>query len=264
MRNIMKTAIYFDFDNTIFHNQKNQIMPQTLALLKALYEHPDVILGLATGRSMSKLNEIEPIKHYFDHFITINGAVIYIKDVCIHRDPIKVSDIEEVMSTIDIKKYNIGMVSDLEDAVLREDDTVIKALDHLRVIHPIIDAKFYLKHPVYQLWFFVEDQEEIQSIQKNLPKFKSYPWHAGGVDFLYPHISKKRAIDILKTHVSYDRLIAVGDGANDLEMIMNANIGIAMENSRIELIKEKAHYIAPHIDKDQLFDFFKSLNILLF
>ena len=41
-----------------------------------------------------------------------------------------------------------------------------------------------------------------------------------------------------------------------------ADIGIAMGNSRFFELKEKADHIAPHIELDQLYDFFKSLNLV--
>ena len=53
----------------------------------------------------------------------------------------------------------------------------------------------------------------------------------------------------------------MGDGHNDLEMIKNANIGIAMENTTCLELKIVADYIAPLIDNDEMFDFFKKLKL---
>ena len=44
-------------------------------------------------------------------------------------------------------------------------------------------------------------------------------------------------------------------------MIEMADIGIAMNNSGFSKLKEKADYIAPNIEDDQLYDFFKSIKI---
>mgnify|MGYP003862443217 CR=1 FL=1 len=79
---------------------------------------------------------------------------------------------------------------------------------------------------------------------------------------IYPNNNKAFGIKKAIENEADYRLICIGDGANDIKMIEMADIGIAMSNTRFEELKEKAKHLAPHIKEDQLYDFFKSINLI--
>lgn len=260
----MKTAIYFDFDQTLFFNEEGVVLPQTQKLIKELSKREDVILGLATGRSRSKIDIAKSLLPYFRHLIMINGSMLYIDDKLVANFPIDTSDICDVIEAIKDKNINLGMVNDLTDCILYDDQRVIDSMNALRIVHPEVNPTFHLEHKVYQLWIFADDHKDIDFVQSKLPKFKCYPWHVGGADFIYHHVNKSTGIQTLRQIDPFDRLIVVGDGMNDLSMIEYADIGIAMGNARKDIIKEKAQYVAPHIREDKLYDFFESIGLLNF
>lgn len=258
----MKTAIYFDFDHTLYFNDKGVILPQTIKLIETLSKREDIILGIATGRSLSKLHDMKAYLHLFDHLVLINGSMLYIKETLVGDEPIKEEDIEEILSLIKDKNINLGMVNDHSDAIMFHDQRVIDAVNSLRIVHPIVDPDFYKNEKVYQLWIFADNDDEIQQLSQSLTKFHCFPWHQGGADFIYPHVHKASGIEKLRAIDPFDRLITIGDGMNDLLMIEHADIGIAMGNARADIIKEKAQYIAPRIEEDKLYDFFESLGLI--
>lgn len=258
----MKTAIYFDLDHTLFYNDENRVLPQTEKLILELSKREDIILGLATGRSRSKIGVIAHLIPYFDHFVMINGSMLYIKEALVGDVPIEPKDIEEVIACIRNKNINLGMVNESKDAIMYHDERVINAMKALRVVHPVINPSFHLEEKVYQMWIFADHEEDIHFLKTHLTKFECYPWHIGGADFIYHHVHKAAGIQTLRTIDPYDRLIVVGDGMNDLKMIELADIGIAMGNARDQILKEKAQFLAPHIKEDKMYDFFKSIGIL--
>ena len=132
----------------------------------------------------------------------------------------------------------------------------------LIVISPKFCETFYLKNKIYQLWIFADDEHRILELARRIKKFQVYPWHHGGADIIYPNNNKALGIKKAIENEADYRLICIGDGANDIKMIEMADIGIAMSNTRFEELKEKAKHLAPHIKEDQLYDFFKSINLI--
>jgi peptidyl-prolyl cis-trans isomerase B (cyclophilin B) len=259
----MKKAYYFDLDNTLFFNDQGVILPNTLKLLHALKKQPNTILGLATGRSLEKLKIVKDILPLFDHMVLINGAMLYINGKLVHDTPILKEDIDYVLDILKDTNVNIGMVSEREDAILYEDVRVDHAMKTLRGIHPVVKSNFHQESSIYQLWIFADSDEDIKNIASKLTNFHCFPWHIGGADFIYPHVHKAAGINHLRALDPYDKLIAVGDGLNDVSMIQLADIGIAMDNSRFETLKNEAQLIAPHIKDDLLFDFFIKEKLLV-
>lgn len=259
----MKKIIYFDLDNTIHSTKKQEIPSQTLKLLYELYEMPDVVLGLATGRSPSKIQMIDKIKHLFKYKIFINGSVAYNDDRLIYKNPIKKSDIKAVLQTASKLNISVGMVAKDKEYVTSINEDVNLSVKNFKHELPIIDPKAYEKTDIYQLWLFAVDQEKINEITTIHNHLAFYPWHVGGADLTDINTNKAYAIKkLLENEINY-QLITVGDGKNDLKMIELADIGIAMNNSRFSELKEKADYIAPHVDDNQLYDFFKNNKIII-
>jgi len=258
----MKTLIFFDVDNTLYNNALGHIPEETLKLLKVLHEKEDVILGLATGRGLKKLEIIKDVLHLFTYKVLINGSVVYKEDEMIFDQPILTEDILEVLELTKGHDFNVGMVGVFDEAVNYWDERVSYGMKALRGIFPKVDAEFYKKQKVYQLWMFADHESLILDMAKKMKKFVVYPWHKGGADFVYPHINKAFGIKKAMASEGDLRLICVGDGANDIQMIELADIGIAMDNTRFDELKEKADHIAPHISEDQLYQCFKDLKII--
>lgn len=258
----MKQIIIFDLDNTLNSTKQNKVLPQTKKLIKELASKPNTVLGLATGRPPSKVYLDADFLKYFTYRIYINGAIVYKNDNLIYENPIEPLKVKRIMEKCSNIKGVIGFVGLNKEYVSNYDVAVDLSVKKITEVLPLIYNDLYKDEKIYQLWVFTNYKEELIPKLTKTTKLRQYTWHSGGFDLVDPKTNKANAIkEILKNETNY-QLITVGDGHNDIDMIEMADIGIAMGNSGFNELKEKADLVAPNIEDDQLYDFFKKIKLL--
>lgn len=260
--NTMKRIVFFDLDNTLYHTKKEMILPETKKLIKALSKDGNFKLGLATGRGPKHLDIIDDFKQYFDFFVFLNGGLAIKQDKIIYENPMPIETVERVIEKAKNQRVAVGLVTKDGEYITFYDMEVKQLMRGYDKHAPVINEHIYLEKKVYQIWVFSDDRTLLKSFEDVSKDLVFYYWHHGGVDMVLKGSNKAIAIEKLLDDEVYDELITVGDGYNDIQMIEMADIGIAMGNSGFDELKEKADYIAPNIDDDQLYEFFKSLSII--
>lgn len=258
----MKKIIFFDLDNTLHSTKMKEIPSNTIKLLKELANTKDVVLGLATGRGPSKVFLLDGLIDLFTYRIYINGSIAYHKDKLIYENPINTKDIEQVIELSKDKDVSVGFVALDGEYISDRSHDVDYGLKGFNQDFPPIDMEAYKKMPIYQMWLFSKNSANLEAIASKVD-LNYFAWHKGGADLVAKNTNKATAIKRILDNVDYEyQLITVGDGHNDIEMIELADIGIAMGNSGFTELKEKADFIAPHIDDNQLYNFFKEIKII--
>lgn len=87
-------------------------------------------------------------------------------------------------------------------------------------------------------------------------------WHINDLvisEFYNPLTSKANALKFIVTYYNIDpqKIIALGDGHNDLEMLAYANYGVAMANAHPTLLKQ-AKYITKSVEENGVYHFLKN------
>lgn len=254
----MKYFIFFDIDNTILSNNKKLIHPQTIKLLETLHKNSNVVLGIATGRGPGRLEELDSILHLFDVKVLGNGSYIELKNQVFYNNKFEHSQLKEILDICIQYEVLLGGSDEKEGFLLNEPY-------YGKTIRKEVLKKIENIGEVYHLWLASDRIDDVIKCKKVLEKnFDCFYWTAQkGLDIVHKNDSKYQGIlRVIKSYnFSEHKLICVGDGHNDLEMVKNADLGIAMENTTCLELKIVADYIAPLIDNDEMFDFFKKLKL---
>lgn len=261
-----KGIIALDLDGTLL-NSKKELSEGNLAALKKAADAGWEIVP-TTGRFYGGMPDFIwglPFVHYA---ITINGA--YVEDL-LEGNEIYTAEMP-YKQAIDIMKY-LDKLPVIYDCYMDNDAFMTEALkakvDEI-VENPRIRKMFYdLRKPVPELKEFLENRvQDVQKIQfftkdadlrlyllEELPKvFENIAVSSSSpqnIEINQAKATKGLALIALAEYLGLDRskTIAMGDGLNDISMLEEAGIGIAMANGCDEAL-DAADWVTSHCDED--------------
>ena len=239
-----KYLIALDMDGTLL-NSSLQIEKKTSSYLSYLEKQGHIVV-IASGRPF---RSIEP---YYNELgltspcICYNGAYIYSsshefekdtffipKDVCI-----------DVVSSLDRSRLiNVMCENSSSMHLLHQDDVLGKYffMDKINIIYG--ELKDTLKDDPNIIIFRASDERDdfkeniTQAVEKHGLKIRFWSGLSSFSEIYSPYVTKAHALN-------KKNIIAFGDAPNDLEMLEEAGIGVAMKNASSELLS-KAKYVTP-------------------
>ena len=285
-----KKYIFFDIDGTILTREGKVLDSTKSALKKAQKRGHEIFIN--TGRCRNIIPEVlEELN--FDGMVCGTGAhaEYHIKEIFKHS--FSIDQINRVLQIAEEYKIPIIMSSDTECVASHEDLPVyvelfsggkIKATDFksladiensplLKSMRPIVidDDKsgYYDNHPgvsdviFMNSPFTVAEFNEMVGEDINVGKasFKEPDDYSGEITL--GNYTKALGIKSLLENIGadYNDAIAVGDGFNDIDMIRETPLSIAMGNSPQE-IKDLADYVTDDIYEDGIFNALQHFELI--
>ena len=261
-----KGIIALDLDGTLL-NSKKELSEGNLAALKKAADAGWEIVP-TTGRFYGGMPDFIRGLPFVHYAITINGA--YVEDL-LEGNEIYTAEMP-YKQAIDIMKY-LDKLPVIYDCYMDNDAFMTEALkakvDEI-VENPRIRKMFYdLRKPVPELKEFLENcGQDVQKIQfftkdadlrlhllEELPKvFENIAVSSSSpqnIEINQAKATKGLALIALAEYLGLDRskTIAMGDGLNDISMLEEAGIGIAMANGCDEAL-DAADWVTSHCDED--------------
>lgn len=261
-----KGIIALDLDGTLL-NSKKELSEGNLAALKKAADAGWEIVP-TTGRFYGGMPDFIRGLPFVHYAITINGA--YVEDL-LEGNEIYTAEMPYEQA-IDIMKY-LDKLPVIYDCYMDNDAFMTEALkakvDEI-VENPRIRKMFYdLRKPVPELKeFLVNRGQDVQKIQfftkdadlrlellEELPKaFENIAVSSSSpqnIEINQAKATKGLALVALAEYLGLDRskTIAMGDGLNDISMLEEAGIGIAMANGCDEALTA-ADWVTGHCDED--------------
>ncbi len=271
----MCRIVFLDVDGTLI-NADGIIPASTKYAIKKAKENGHQLV-ICTGRSRYQLPE-ELMEIGFSGVISSDGADVEINGKRIYH-----------VSMDELHRKQIGEYLESTNAIYlatTPDEIVISEVNKQRLQKYISDKGWkedYVKQifgtyeivePIWknekeQKFVYFESDISIKKMNQTLePYFVVVPGSLIGTneksgEIKINGVSKASAMEIYLKHVGVEqeKSIAIGDGANDIQMIEYAHIGVAMGNAK-DIVKQSADLVTTNIEQDGILEAFIKLGLI--
>ncbi|NBK98411.1 MAG: HAD family hydrolase [Erysipelotrichia bacterium] len=253
-------ALFLDIDGTFYDHDSNRVLPETIEACKQTQKR-GIKVALCSGRPKEMAEDL----HVFDlldwngYIGATGGVVMNEKYEIIYTDSYTHKQMEALFKIA--KEHDVCLISfGKYEFMTKEVDALSKQLIQ----------EFHLKTPVVRTW----QQENLTSISALINKEQVHLF--AGIEGLKHTSSTKYCVDFIKANVNKangikqlmkywgfnnDEYIAFGDSENDIEMLKQAHIGVAMENGE-ETLKRSADIVCGPSYETSIADTLKQLKLI--
>ncbi|MGN0157187.1 MAG: HAD family hydrolase [Lachnospiraceae bacterium] len=243
----MIKIVFFDIDGTLL-SHKTESVPKDAKEAIAELQKKGIKVCVATGRHIVDLEAMPLEGIVFDGYVTLNGQLIYNeKKERIFGNMLSKKDVNKLYEAFVKKETTVLFINEKGTYLNFVNDRVKQVFREVGT--PVPKEGEYTGEDIYQA-ILIGDKKTVMPILTKAEHIKSTYWNPYAVDVIDENGGKIQGIQQLLQYlkISMDEVMAFGDGENDIEMIQNAAIGIAMGNG-LEKVKEKADYVTTDIDE---------------
>lgn len=258
----MTKALFFDIDGTLVSFNTHQIPESTIQALRQA-SLLGVKIIISTGRPLQLINNLGPISNLIDGYITTNGAYCFVGDKTVSSNPIPKDEVDRFISFADEYGFPVIIVGKDNIAVYNEKpivDEIFKKM--LKVDYSFKNRRLNDGEEVFQITPFISVELE-NKIMSKLPGSFSARWYHAFTDVTAIGIDKGSALLKMTDFLGIDvaQTMAFGDGGNDIPILKQAGIGVAMGNAD-DNIKSIADYVTTSVDDDGIKNALTHFNII--
>ena len=243
----MIKAAFFDIDGTLLSFTTHRVSDGTVRAFDMLHR-AGVHTFISSGRPMVLIPQM-PVT--FEAHITMNGGLVFTPDKVLLSNPIQHEDCEAWLDFA--KARNLCTMVFTADGMMlaQPNEAGMKLRDQLEfTMPPIVDIEEMRGVEAYQIIALMPPQMD-RDVAALLPHCRLPRWHPAFTDIVADGNSKAAGMEAVCRHfgIKQEETIAFGDGANDIEMLRWAGIGIAMGNAAAQ-VKEAADMVTTSVDEE--------------
>lgn len=263
----MKKLFFFDIDGTLLQCEEgiDSIPNETRDILNRLQKQGDDVF-LATGRCKCFILD-GVIDYPFNGLVTCNGAYVEYKGEVVYKKIIPLEALQKV--------HNLCVENHF--AYYFEGNESIYILNRTNPRHKEFQEKWIMKEEVlvdefdlskietYIGMIVVNKEEDVDNMVGELSRYFDVQRHQKGLSFDLTLKGESKAKGIRKLveslEYSMEQTVAFGDGRNDVEMLQEVALGIAMGNAA-DVTKKAAKYITDNVDKEGILKALEYFSLL--
>lgn len=255
----MIKAVFFDVDGTLYDSNSEYVNYKSLEAIKELHEK-GYVLGLCTGRTRDQLLGVpkEILTLPFDIFLTSGGGEGFLRN----GEALLNMYFNEVEVVKIMKLEEIRFDNEIDLICLDKDGTAILwecgeqgiinftwfkiPVSEIRDIDP-----YTLSHVLISC-----DASKHGNVCPHLDGLNYFVSSASSIDILPAGVNKAAAIAKAVEYFGFtmENVMVFGDSYNDIEMLRDAKIGVAMGNGSDDA-KEAADYVCESMWEDGIAKF---------
>lgn len=240
-------AAFFDIDGTLLSFTTHRVSEGTVRAFDTLHRH-GVRTFISSGRPLVL---IPPMPVTFKGHITMNGGLVFTPDQILLSNPIPHEDLNSWLDFA--KEHNLcTMIFTADGMMLAQPNEVgLKLRDQLEfTMPPVVDIDEMRRHEAYQIIALMPASLDA-TVAGLLSHCRLPRWHPAFTDIVAAGNSKAAGMEALCRHfgIRQEETLAFGDGANDIEMLRWAGIGVAMGNAE-QIVKDAADLVTTTVDDE--------------
>ncbi len=240
-------AIFFDVDGTLVGYQSHQINPKDIESLRKLREN-GILLFIATGRDLLIPREakiVEPIMPLMTGIVNSNGQQCLLTDGTeISSHPLDSKDYQAIRECCEEHHFSMLYYYGNESHITELNQHVLAFSAYVGIPCPKVRPIDEMQEIPQKICVYLspEDEEKwLKPVMKNSTAARN---SAHLIDIIPDGIGKDLGIREISEYfgLSREETMAFGDGENDIPMLKEAGLSVAMSIAS-ERVREKADYI---------------------
>ena len=241
--------MFFDIDGTLV-SFKSHTVPESARRAIARLREQGVKVFIATGRLMKHVAIVNDIE--VDGYITVNGGYcITSAGEVIFESAFPRATVERVIDLSEQYGFDLNVMTHQDMYVSSMGERVKKIASMINIMPTVADVRaIAATQPVVQMCPYISRELE-REIMPLLPDCVGSRWIETFMDLNVRGVDKSLGIQQVMSYygLTMAEAMAFGDGGNDLPMVRDAAVGVAMGNACDEL-KAVADYITSSVDED--------------
>lgn len=240
-------AVFFDIDGTLV-SFRTHTVPMSARRAIAKLREQGIKVFIATGRLMRHTEVVKDVE--VDGYVTVNGSYCTTADGEVIFEKAFPREVVEKVWELERRYGFQSAVMTHENIFVSHIGERVRTIADMIAIEPeVADLRqIVASQPVLQMCPYIDADVEAE-IMPQLPECVASRWIGTFMDINLRGVDKSMGIRKVMEHYGFtlSEAMAFGDGGNDIPMVRDAGIGVAMGNACEEL-KAVADYITLSVD----------------